>query len=449
MHDLTKLKSIIAEGESESVEFKTSFNDEALETIGAFANANGGSLLIGVNDSGNIVGLQLGKKTIEDFANRIQTATDPRIQPSIEIASLNNSHVVIINVSSNSNIPISVRGKYYKRVGKTNQRMSHNEIMKKMLDSARNTWDGYAEEGANLADLSEQLIEDFKAKLKENGFKGDLNISIPALLSKFEYLNEGLLSRASILLFTESPTKYYPSAYAKIGRFRTPTTIVADREIRGSLLEQLDSIMTWFSEHLSTEYVITGKPVRDVIWEYPIPAIREATINLLLHRDYLNGTHSQIRLFDDRLEFWNSGNLPEGLSPEDLLTIHNSYPRNKNIANAFFLMGLVEKWGSGTLRISRELKAAGLPPPEFVSNHSGFKVIFRKNESAILPENINLTTRQEKILSLIKEQALSANDIAKQLSISVRTIHSELNKLKATGYATQTGKGRATKWHAS
>lgn len=264
-------------------------------------------------------------------------------------------------------------------------------------------------------------------------------------------MNDGLLSRASILLFTENPTKYYPSAYTKIGRFRTPTTIVADREIRGSLLDQLDSIMTWFREHLSTEYVITGKPERDVIWEYPLPAIREATINLLLHRDYLNGTHSQIRLYDDRLEFWNSGALPEGLSPEDLLIIHNSYPRNKNIANAFFLMGLVEKWGSGTLRISKELKAASLPPPEFVSNHNGFKVIFRKFvDNYALLEEYNLKDNQIKILDLLNtNRGYKTSEISSELDIPERTIRRHLNELLEYGLVKVEGKGPSTLWFKS
>lgn len=185
MSDLIKLQKIIASGESEYVEFKTSFNYEALESIGAFANAGGGVVLVGVNDDGKLTNLNLGKKTIEDIANRIQSVTDPRMQPSIQIVTLDGSKVVYIAVEANTHAPISVRGKYFKRVGKTNQRMSHNEIMKKMLDSAKNTWDGYSEEGTNLADLSDQLIEDFKIKLKENGFKGDLDISINSLLSKF------------------------------------------------------------------------------------------------------------------------------------------------------------------------------------------------------------------------------------------------------------------------
>jgi ATP-dependent DNA helicase RecG len=80
-----KLCDLIVSGESEIIEFKESFGDEALETIGAFANARGGSLLIGVKNSGTICGVQVGKKTLEDLANRIQEATDPRLQPSLSM----------------------------------------------------------------------------------------------------------------------------------------------------------------------------------------------------------------------------------------------------------------------------------------------------------------------------------------------------------------------------
>ena len=90
-----------------------------------------------------------------------------------------------------------------------------------------------------------------------------------------------------------------------MGRFRSPTAIIDDREIHGALIHQLDEAMSWFRERLATEFVISGEAEREVHWEYPLNAIREAVINLLCHRDFTNGAHSQIRLYDEQLEFWN------------------------------------------------------------------------------------------------------------------------------------------------
>ena len=90
--------------------------------------------------------------------------------------------------------------------------------------------------------------------------------------------------------------------------------------------------MSWFRERLETEFIITGNPQREVRWEYPLAAIREAIINVLCHRDYTSHAHSQIRLYDDHLEIWNAGGLPPALTPEALLQEHDSLPRNRKIA---------------------------------------------------------------------------------------------------------------------
>jgi ATP-dependent DNA helicase RecG len=108
----------------------------------------------------------------------------------------------------------------------------------------------------------------------------------------------------------------------------------------------LDEVMGWFRERLETTFVISGKPERDVLWEYPLSAIREAVTNVLCHRDYTGHAHSQIRLYDDRLEIWNAGGLPPSLTPDLLLREHDSIPRNRKIAEAFFYAGLIERWGS-------------------------------------------------------------------------------------------------------
>lgn len=127
----------IMHGESEILEFKTSFNDETMECIGALANARGGAILIGVNDSGCITGVSTGKKTLEDIANKIQESTDPRLQPSVRMLDYEQKIIIAIQATASAGVPVSVRGRYFKRVGKTNQRMSHEEIMQRFMASAR------------------------------------------------------------------------------------------------------------------------------------------------------------------------------------------------------------------------------------------------------------------------------------------------------------------------
>lgn len=444
---IKKIAEFIVSGESETIEFKKSFNDETLETIGAFANARGGIIIVGLTDSGEICGFQVGKKTIEDIANQIQDATDPRLQPSLSTISLEKKTLVIIQIPIVKGAPVSVRGKYFRRTGKTNQRMSHEEIMQRMIANSGLSWDAIEEPTATLDDLNEQQIDNFIQKVKEKGRKPIPDkISQQEFLRKLEFTRDEIPTRAALLLFGKNPESFFSSAFLKLGRFRSPTLIVDDREIHGNLFEQLDGAMNWFRERLETEFIITGKPEREVKWEYPLNAIREAVINAICHRDYTGQTHTQIRLYDDQLKIWNEGSLPPSLTPEKLLIEHDSIPRNRKIAEAFFYCGLIEQWGSGTLRIVAELQTAGLPRPQFISESNHFRLtLYRDIFNEEFLRNLELSERQLKAISYLKGHGHITNaDIQALFGVSKSTATRELNDLKNKGIITiegETGRG--------
>lgn len=445
------LVHIISTGESELVEFKESFNDEAIEVLGAFMNSHGGVLLLGVKDSGTVCGFDIGKKTLEDIANRIQEATDPRIQPSISTIHHEGKIVIVISVASSTGIPISVRGKYFRRVGRSNQRMSHEEIMHRLIANSSISWDSCIEQNVSLEELNLENIRQFVDMVKRSGRHPiPENVPLLSFLKKLKLIVDDKPTRASLLLFSDDPEKYYGSAFLKLGRFRSPTLIVDDREMHGSLLNQLDGTIAWFRERLETEFIITGNPQREVMWEYPLDAIREAVVNLLCHRDYTSGAHSQIRLYDEHLEFWNPGALPFGLTTEMLFTEHNSVPRNKRIAEAFFYMGLIERWGSGTTRIANELQAYKYPLPEFKSDAGTFRLYFYRaiaTNKSVEPV-LNLTERQLKAVEYAKQHGSITNTEYQEIAqITKRTATRELKKLTDANIFIQEGvTGHGTKY---
>lgn len=435
MLDVTtdKLLESISVGESEVIEFKESFGDRALEAISAFANSRGGTLLIGIKDSGAICGVQIGKKTLEDIANRIQEATDPRLQPFLSIIEHEKKSVIAIRVAAATGVPISVRGRYFRRSGRTNQRMSHEEIMQRMVANAGLSWDAFIEPAATLDNLDSKLITRFMEAIKKLGRRPLPEASSDyEFLRKIELIKDGTPTRAALLLFGKNPESYFPSAFVKMGRFRSPTLIVDDREVHGPLLDQLDEAMAWFRERLETAFVISGKPERDVLWEYPLSAIREAVTNVLCHRDYTGHAHSQIRLYDDRLEIWNAGSLPPSLTPDLLLREHDSIPRNRKIAEAFFYAGLIERWGSGTTRMAEELEAANMPLPTFTSEPGRFRLTFHREALAKgRLKNMGLSERQLLAVAYTKEhEAISNTEYQTIAGVSKRTASRELNELK-------------------
>jgi len=445
---VVNLRNLLAQGEGQTIEFKKSFSEEVIESIGALANAQGGYVLIGVEDKGTLSGVSIGKKTLEGWANSIQDATDPRIQPAITIIEDKTKKVVAIKVQSSTGFPVSVKGRYLKRVGRTNQRMSHEEIMQRLLTSTGSSWDADVEAGASLETLDQDQITLFIETLRKVGRRPlPKQASQKTILEKLNLLQNGIPTRAAILLLGKNPTRYFPSAYLKLGRFRSPTLIVDDKRVDSNILDQLDEAMGWFRERFQTEFVISGKPQRDVIWEYPLDAVREALVNAVCHRDYRMNINIQVRLYDDRLEIWNPGGLPTPLTPADLIQEHDSIPRNTLLAECLFYCGLIESWGSGTTRMANLLVDAGLELPEFyTANSDRLRVIFYKDrfsEAHLL--RFGLSERQISAVQHVRNTGRITNrQYQDLLDISERTSTRELNHLVTLGILSRhgsTGKG--------
>jgi ATP-dependent DNA helicase RecG len=161
--DLSKLDN---HSESETLELKESFDKQTLETIGAFANATGGTILIGVRDNGHVTGIVLGSNSLEDWAQKMQAKIQPRFLPSISSRRFNGRTVASIKVER-SDSPISVDGRFYKRVGKTNQIMSPEEVRQRLLAMSNTTWDRQLEDGTTIGDLDEKAIEEFISAVRK------------------------------------------------------------------------------------------------------------------------------------------------------------------------------------------------------------------------------------------------------------------------------------------
>ena len=184
-------------------------NIEFIETVSAFSNHKGGIILIGVKDNGSIIGLTIGKSTIEDITNKIKLNTEPTILPIITWQEIDNKTIIIIEVQEAKLKPVRVFGKSYKRVGKTNQIMSLLEESYVLLDSMGQTWDGITREDATLDDIDDDKIRKFLIKAKKlRNWDVDLDIPKKEILEKLDLIRDNKLTIASLLLFAERPEKF-------------------------------------------------------------------------------------------------------------------------------------------------------------------------------------------------------------------------------------------------
>ena len=181
---------------------------------------------------------------------------------------------------------------------------------------------------------------------------------------------------------------------------------------------------------------ITGRAQRETVPEYPAEAIREAVANSICHRDYAMSGTVQVRIYDDRLEVWNPGMLPPELAVEALYREHPSRPRNPNLAGALFRAHVIEKWGTGTLRIVQACESRGLPRPEFLSEMGTFMVRFRNPrplpDGLVMPGSImlSLNDRQQKAIARVFEVGqITRGEYASLTNVSIRQAARDLNDL--------------------
>lgn len=453
--DLSKLDE---HSESETLELKESFDKQALETVGAFANSKGGTILIGVSDRGQVLGITLGHNSLEEWAQRMQSRIQPRYLPSIVPQQYKGRTVVVINVDR-SETAIAIDGRYFKRVGRTNQVMSPEETKQRLLAGGSASWDNRPEESATFADLSERAIADFFARLNKAGRRTIPEGETPASsLEKLGLTVNGKPTRAAILLLGEEPQRLYPTAFVKAGRFKSAITILDDREFGGSLFKQMDDAMAWLKDRLETRFVIgksklSGKDKlsrslieREEVWQYPLASLREALANAVCHRDYASGVATTLRVYDKRLEVWNPGSLPPDLPPEALLREHTSHSPNKLLAECFFNTGIIERWGTGTLRMVAALEEQGQPRAEFdISTPNVFKVImFVAGQTDTQLQGLGLNERQIAVVHYLRlKDSIAVSEYQHLFGSSKATATRDLGDLVGKGLAVREGKSIA------
>jgi predicted HTH transcriptional regulator len=202
-----EMKEHIGKGETQNLEFKKSLRlkDEIGETVSAFSNSDGGTILVGVSDDGGILGVDIGKNTIEELANYIKRNTDPQIFPRIEITETKDGAVILIDVAENQEKPVFFKDKAYKRVGKTNQRISTSEIRRLAMEERKRLgWDEQFCEEACLEDIEEDKVRWFLRKSKEErGLAIEEDAKIYGILTQLNLLQDTKLANAALLLFVQ------------------------------------------------------------------------------------------------------------------------------------------------------------------------------------------------------------------------------------------------------
>jgi ATP-dependent DNA helicase RecG len=244
---------ILLEGEGVNTEFKASFNDETILSLSAFANAKGGSVFIGVEDSGKIKGITIGKETIAKCLNEIKVKTSPSIMPDAKVHNIDGKTIIELRIQEYPIKPISFKGKYYRRNNNANHQLQTSEIAELHSQSLQKSWDAYPNPTASIEDIDLNKVSVFINKVNLGG-RFILPIEAVDALTKLKMIQNNVPTNAALLLFAKESTNHN----VHVGRFKTPSMILDDRMFKGDLYTLVEETMRYIISQIKVAFEIKG-----------------------------------------------------------------------------------------------------------------------------------------------------------------------------------------------
>jgi ATP-dependent DNA helicase RecG len=364
--------------EQQNLEWKESWRDEYLRWICGFANAEGGTLVIGRNDQGQAVGVANAARLLEEIPNKVRDVLG--IMVAVNLLLEDGKELLEIRVDPYPS-PVSYKGEYHYRSGSTKQELKGAALSRFLLRKQGLHWDGVPIPRLALGDCNPAALQWFRDRAAKSGRVDEqvLADGDAALLASLQLDDGEHLKRAAALLFGKEPERFVPGAFIKLGFFVTDDDLRYQDEIHGDLFSQVEKTLETLRAKYIKAYISYEGLQRLETYLFPLPALREALLNAVMHKDYSSGIPIQISVYAHQIVLWNAGQLPERWTLEKLLGKHPSHPFNPLLASAFFRAGYVESWGRGIEKMRRECANHDAPAPLFDTSMSGLMLTFKAN----------------------------------------------------------------------
>ena len=412
--------------ETRILEFKETITNTFLKTVSAFSNYDGGTIFFGVDDDGNVKGLQDVKQACLDIENRINDSISP--QPNYTIEIQNNDRIIKLTVKSGLQKPYLYKSKAYKRNDTATIEVDTLEFSRLVLDGKNISFE-------ELPCKDQQLsFEVLHRKLKESIQIETFNQDTLKTLNLYDNAN-GFNNAAGLL----ADKNHFPGI--DIIKFGENISIIQKRATfeNISVLEMYEKAISVFRDYYQYE-VIEGAD-RKKMEKIPEAAFREAIANALIHRTWDVESQIRISMFDDKIEVVSPGGLPSGITADEYLSGKLSVLRNRILATVFYRLGFVEIFGTGITRI-KQLYAEGLMKPDFEISENAIKIVL-----PIFEKNADLTEDERVIYKLLSKTMLKPmGEIAPYVSFGKSKTIKLLKKMGQKGVIKIEGNGRGTKY---
>ncbi len=437
--------------ENKTTEYKREYIDDIKNTIIAFANCDGGTLYIGIDDDGSICGVEDVDGTMLRVTNAIRDAVRPDITMFIECRNehIDGKPVVAVVVQRGTARPYYLHGKgirpegVYVRQGASTVPATDAAILNMIKETSGDSYE-------TARSLNQQLT--FK---KTAEFFQKRNVEFEqAQMRTLHLIGEDQTYTNLAFLLSDQCTHSLKLAVFEGSK----KSVFKDRrELSGSILEQLEEAFDYIDRYNRTRAEFSGLDRIDMR-DYPAEAVREALLNAIVHRDYSFSSSTLISIFEDRIEFVTIGGLVKGITLDDV-KLGVSVLRNQYLASIFYRLRLIEAYGTGILKINECYDEYAVKPVIETTNNAfkitlpntNFYIEKNKLDSSPAESSAKLTKKQErlqKVLELCRSKgSIVRTDVEMALNISQSTAILLLRDLTTEGVLVKEGRGKSLRYY--
>ncbi len=444
--------------ESETLEFKktTGEVDKAMDNIASMLNKHGhGTLYFGVSPDGEVTGQQISASSLDDVAKKIKDAIKPMIYPEIKKEKLDNMDVIRVDFSGKEK-PYSSFGRYYKRVFDRTEEMTPDELKRMMAETDRSShWENnLTKYGLDAVDKV-ALEEFYKRSVSCGRLEEQAAYNAEELLTGLGLYEQGKLTNAGYYLFSnQRPAVLKLAVYVTDERINFSDI---DR-IEDNIFNLIRKGFSYIKEHINWSVENANETSRIEVPEIPIEAIREIVVNSFAHADYRGISENEIDITPTKVEIYNPGAFPDGLTPEMFARQRiRSMPRNKVILTTLYKSKDVEIFGSGFRKVYALCDKYDIKVESGFENDGFSFVFYRDTHQRHVTQNVTISvTDQDKdaklptdarVYMLLKEDpAQTRESLAQKTGRTVRTIQRALDKLSREGRIQRIGSNKTGYW---
>ncbi|MDP3487284.1 MAG: putative DNA binding domain-containing protein [Bacillota bacterium] len=434
---------LLLQGESKLIEYKQEYSKTLLKTVSAFANYHDGVIIVGLSDTGEVLGVTYPEEISLSLENAINASIEPTPFYEITRENVDGKAIIVLKVYKGDYTPYIWNNRAYKRMDTATvpvDRYAHEELK---LQGRNMSFEELicGDQSLEFDTLSRKM----KQSLKIHDFSEDLLITL-GLKATGKYNN------AAALLSDANPLAH--AAIQLVAYAGSSVLEIKDRQSveRVSILRQFDMAMDFYKKHINVRELIEG-PYRQTMEEVPLVAYREAVANAIVHRDYLRQSHIRIEFFTDRVDITSPGGLPIGISEEEYYEGRLSVPRNRIVAEVFLRLKIIERLATGIRRIKEYYRDYDVKPGFNVYENSIMVTLpmigprGHSSESAVLETPDHLTGKELLIFKVISERgAMSRVELEQELGLRKSQTSEIIAGLRSRGLVAQIGRGKDTKY---